>query len=126
VDDNVEFRRRVRSLLSTEAGFEVIGEAGNGEQAVLDAARLHPNLVLMDVRMHGMNGLDAARRMTGSSSKIHVIILSQFDIDEYKRAAAEAGASGYVVKKTMMQQLIPAIKAAVSKGAGGKKGAPCL
>ena len=115
VDDNAEFRRRVRSLLSSEAGIQVIGEAGDGEQAVLEAARLHPNLVLMDVRMPRMNGLEAARRMTGALSGTKVIILSQYDIDEYRQAAAENGACDYVVKKSMMQRLIPAIRAAVSE-----------
>lgn len=114
VDDNVGFRRHVRSLLSSEAGIQVIGEAGDGEQAVFEAARLHPNLVLMDVRMPRMNGLEAARRLIGASSGTQVIILSQYDIDEYKQAAAESGARDYVVKKSMMQKLVPAIQAAVS------------
>ncbi len=115
VDDNVEFRRRVRSLLSSEAGIHVIGEAGDGEQALFEAAKLHPNLVLMDVRMSRMNGLEAARRLIDTSTGTQVIILSQYDIDEYKQAAAESGARDYVVKKFMMHRLIPAIRAAVSE-----------
>ena len=115
VDDNAEFRGRVRSLLSSEEGIQVIGEAGDGEQAVLEAVRLHPNLVLMDVRMSRMNGLEATRRITGASSGTKVIILSQYDIDEYKQAAAESGVSDYVVKKSMMHRLIPAIRAALSQ-----------
>jgi DNA-binding NarL/FixJ family response regulator len=115
VDDNAEFRGRVRSLLSLEEGIQVVGETGDGEQAVLEAARLHPDIVLMDVRMPRMNGLEAALHITGTSSGTRVIILSQYDIDEYKQAAEDSGASGYVVKKNMMQRLIPAIRAAVSE-----------
>ena len=115
VDDNAEFRGRVRSLLSLEEGIQVIGEAGDGEQAVLETARLHPDIVLMDVRMPRMNGLEAARRITSESSGTQVIILSQYDIDEYKQAATESGVRDYVVKKSMMRRLIPAIRAAVSK-----------
>ena len=115
VDDNAEFRGRVRALLSSEKEIQVIGEAGDGEQAVLDAARLHPDIVLMDVRMPRMNGLEAARRITSESSGTQVIILSQYDIDEYKQAATESGVRDYVVKKSMMRRLIPAIRAAVSK-----------
>jgi DNA-binding NarL/FixJ family response regulator len=116
VDDNVSFRGRVRSLLSSEKGIQIISEAENGEQAVLDAAKLHPDIVLMDVRMPLMNGLEAARRITSPQSGTQVIILSQYDIDEYKLAAAENGARDYVVKKTMMHRLIPAIRAAVLEG----------
>jgi DNA-binding NarL/FixJ family response regulator len=115
VDDNAEFRGRVRSLISSEKEIQVIGEAGDGEQAVLEAARLHPDIVLMDVRMPGMNGLEAARRITGESSGTQVIILSQYDIDEYKQAAIESGARDYVVKKSMVHRLIPAMRAAVSE-----------
>jgi DNA-binding NarL/FixJ family response regulator len=115
VDDNAEFRGRIRTLLSSEKEIQVIGEAGDGEQAVLDAARLHPDIVLMDVRMPRMNGLEAARRITSESSGTQVIILSQYDIDEYKQAATESGVRDYVVKKSMMHRLIPAIRAVVSE-----------
>jgi DNA-binding NarL/FixJ family response regulator len=115
VDDNADFRGRVRSLLSAETDFQVVGEAGDGEQAVLEAARLHPNVILMDVRMPRMNGLEAARLLTGPSSETKVIMMSQYDIEEYKLAAAACGARDYVVKKSMMQCLIPKIWAAVSE-----------
>ena len=115
VDDNAEFRGRIKTLLSSENEIQIVGEAGDGEQAVSEAARLHPNVVLMDVRMPRMNGLEAARRLTGPSSEMKVILMSQYDLDEYKQAAAASGARDYVVKKTMMQRLIPAIRAAVSE-----------
>lgn len=115
VDDNAEFRGRIKTLLSSENEIQIIGEAGDGEQAVLEAARLHPNVVLMDVRMPRMNGLEAARRLTGPSSDTKVIMMSQYDIEEYKQAAAASGARDYVVKKSMMQRLIPAIRAAVAE-----------
>jgi DNA-binding NarL/FixJ family response regulator len=115
VDDNAEFRGRIKTLLSSENEIQIIGEAGDGEQAVLEAARLHPNIVLMDVRMPRMNGLEAARRLTGPSSDTKVIMMSQYDIEEYKQAAAASGARDYVVKKSMMQRLIPAIRAAVAE-----------
>jgi DNA-binding NarL/FixJ family response regulator len=114
VDDNAEFRGRIKTLLSSENEIQIIGEAGDGEQAVFEAARLHPDVVLMDVRMPRMNGLEAARRMTGPSSDTKVIMMSQYDIEEIKQARP-SGARDYVVKKSMMQRLIPAIRAAVSE-----------
>jgi DNA-binding NarL/FixJ family response regulator len=108
-DDNVDFRRRVRSFVSPDAGIQVIGEAEDGESAVHEAERLRPDVVLMDVRMPRMNGLEATRRITELACKTSVIILSQFDHDEYRQAAFASGARDFVVKKSMMSQLIPAI-----------------
>jgi DNA-binding NarL/FixJ family response regulator len=116
VDDNAEFRGRIKTLLTSEKKIQIVGEAVDGEQAILEAVRLRPDIVLMDVRMPSMNGLEAARRLTGPSSNTKVIMMSQYDIEEYKQAAAACGACDYIVKKTMMQRLIPAISAAVSEG----------
>jgi DNA-binding NarL/FixJ family response regulator len=114
VDDHAEFRGRVRSLLSSEEGIQVVGEAENGEQAFIKAASLNPDLVLIDIRMPLMNGLEATRHLTSVLKTAKVIILSQYDIDEYRLAAAECGASDYVVKKFMTRRLIPAIRGAFS------------
>jgi DNA-binding NarL/FixJ family response regulator len=108
-DDNVDFRRRVRSFVSADAGIQVIGEAEDGESAVHEVERLHPDVVLMDVRMPRMNGLEATRRIVELACQTSVIILSQFDLDEYRQAAFTSGARDFVVKKCMMSRLIPVI-----------------
>jgi DNA-binding NarL/FixJ family response regulator len=98
VDDNADFRARVRIFLSTEAYIQVVSEAGDGEQALRETERLHPDLVLMDIRMPGMNGLETTRRLLGRSPVTRVILLSQYDLDAYREAAVECGARDYVIK----------------------------
>jgi two-component system response regulator NreC len=109
-DDNHHFRRRVSTFLATESDFEVIDEIDDGSKVVSHAVRLKPDVILMDVSMPGMNGLDATKQVTGVMPGVKVIMLSVYDIDEYKKASLEHGAVGYVVKKEMATQLVPMIR----------------
>ncbi len=109
-DDDANFRRRVRELLASEPDIEVVGEAANGQEAILKARELEPDLVLMDVRMPGINGLEATRRLKDEMSQLDVIILTLFDLDEYRKAATNSGASGYVIKKSLIEALSPTIR----------------
>ncbi len=109
-DADRNFRRRVGSFLATESDFEVIGEIDDGLKVVSHAVRSKPDVILMDISMPGMNGLDAAKQITGVMPGVKVVMLSAYDIDEYKKASLEHGASGYVVKKEMETRLIPKIR----------------
>ncbi|MGA9348090.1 MAG: response regulator transcription factor [Anaerolineae bacterium] len=110
VDDDASFRRRVKELLLSEPDIEVIGEAADGQEALLKTRELQPDLVLMDVRMPGTNGIDATRQLKDEMPELRVIILTIFDMQEYREAAMASGASGYVVKKSLIEELVPAIR----------------
>jgi DNA-binding NarL/FixJ family response regulator len=110
VDDNAGFRRRVKEFLAFEPDILVIGEAAGGREALRRARQLDPDLVLMDVRMPGMNGIDATRQLRREMPEIRVIILTTYDLEEYRKAAAASGASGYVVKRSLVNALLPAIR----------------
>ena len=110
VDDDVRFRRFVKELFSSEEDLQIIGEAEDGQEAILKAKELKPDLVLMDISMPRMNGLDATRRLKGIMPELVVIILTIHDLEEYKVAAMASGAYGYVLKKSLMEDLIPAIR----------------
>jgi DNA-binding NarL/FixJ family response regulator len=99
-------------LLSGEPDIDVVGEAGNGAEAVAVAAREHPDVVLMDVRMPVMDGLEATRRITGDDSlaSTRVVILTTFDLDEYVYEALRAGASGFLLKDTLPVDLLNAVR----------------
>jgi DNA-binding NarL/FixJ family response regulator len=111
-DDQVLVRSGFTMLLSGEPGIEVVGEAGNGAEAVALAANEHPDVILMDVRMPVMDGLDATRRITGdeSLSSTRVVILTTFDLDEYVHEALRAGASGFLLKDTLPVDLLNAVR----------------
>jgi DNA-binding NarL/FixJ family response regulator len=113
VDDNAGLRRRLEEFLSAEPDIEVVGEAADGEQAILKARELQPDVVLMDVRMPGINGLDATRELKNEMPEVKVIMLSRFDLEEYREAARERGASGYVAKSDLVEELLPAIRRVV-------------
>jgi DNA-binding NarL/FixJ family response regulator len=115
VDDDGGFRQRVKGLLASEPHMEVVGEAAGGEEGILKARALEPTVVLMDVRMPGLNGLEATRRIKDELPDASVIILTMFDIEEYKEAARTSGASGFVVKKRLIEDLLLAIKDAVKE-----------
>jgi len=117
VDDDAGFRRRVRELLASEPDLEVVGEAADGEEAIRRARELRPALVLMDVRMPGMNGLEALRRLKDEMPALAVIVLTIFDLDEYREAAMAGGASGYVIKKSLIEALVPTIREALAHAA---------
>jgi DNA-binding NarL/FixJ family response regulator len=110
VDDNADFRRRVREVLSLEPDISVVGEAANGREGIHKARRLKPNLVLMDVRMPGINGIDATVQLKREVPETQVIILTRYDLEEYRKAVAASGASGYVVKKSVLETLLPTIQ----------------
>ena len=116
VDDDMRFRRFVNELFSSEKDLQIIGEAEDGQEAILKAKELKPDLVLMDISMPRMNGLDATRRLKGIMPELLVIILTIHDLEEYKVAATASGAYVYVLKKTMMEDLIPAIRRAFKSG----------
>ena len=110
VDDDVRFRGYVKDLLASESDIEVVGEASDGREAILKARALKPDLVLMDIRMPGMNGVNATRQLKDEMPEVNVIVVTAFDLQEYREAAIVSGASGYVVKKTLVKELVPAIR----------------
>ncbi|HEX6335918.1 MAG TPA: response regulator transcription factor [Jiangellaceae bacterium] len=111
-DDQALVRSGFTVLLSGEPDIDVVGEAGNGAEAVAVAAREHPDVILMDVRMPVMDGLDATRRITGDESlaSTRVVILTTFDLDEYVYDALRAGASGFLLKDTLPVDLLNAVR----------------
>jgi DNA-binding NarL/FixJ family response regulator len=110
VDDQSMVRAGFRMLLAGEEDIEVVAEATNGLEAVDKAARLHPTVVLMDIRMPELDGLQATRRILASDKAARILILTTFDLDEYVFEALRAGASGFVLKDDSPEQLIAAIR----------------
>lgn len=108
-DDQALLRLSLSALLRTEPGMRVVGTAENGAEAVASAAALRPDVVVMDVRMPGMNGIDATRAIT-AGSETRVIILTSFDLDEYVFAGLRAGASGFLLKDSPPEELLTAIR----------------
>lgn len=115
VDDQPLLRMGFRMVLEDEDDLTVVGEAGDGTDALRQVAALNPDVVLMDVRMPGMNGIDATERIAASGSTSRVLILTTFDLDEYAFAALRAGASGFLLKDARPAELVAAIRA-VSTG----------
>ncbi|MEU0533842.1 response regulator [Amycolatopsis tolypomycina] len=115
-DDQVLVRAGFRVLLETEDGFEVVGEAGDGEQAVAGALEHQPDIVVMDVRMPGVDGLEATRRITANPelAGTKVLVLTTFDVDEYVYEALRAGASGFLLKDTEPVELLRALRVVAS------------
>src|ERR1051325_4968087 len=99
-DDHMIFREGLRSLLALESGITVVGEAENGRQAVLLAQKLRPAVVVMDIAMPLLNGLEACKQISASLPETKVIILSAHGDDEYIEHMSEVGASGYLIKQT--------------------------
>ena len=98
VDDQALFREGLRTLLALQADFEIAGEAANGEEAVALARKLVPDVVLMDLRMPVLGGVEATRRITAEAPAARVIVLTTFEEDEEVFAALRAGAAGYLLK----------------------------
>lgn len=109
-DDQSMVRAGFRMLLGGEPDIEVVGDASNGLEAVEKAIRLHPSVVLMDIRMPELDGLEATRRILAVDKEIRVLVLTTFDLDEYIYEALRAGASGFVLKDDPPEQLIAAIR----------------
>ena len=114
VDDQSLLRAGFRMILGAEPGLEVVGEAGDGQEAVALVAELKPDVVLMDVRMPTMDGIEATRRITAAGSRTRVLILTTFDLDEYVYAGLRAGASGFLLKDARPEELIAGIRAVAS------------
>src|SRR5207248_5545458 len=112
VDDQALFREGLRTLLSVQPDFEVVGEAGNGEEALRLAAALHPNVVLMDLQMPVLDGVAATRRLHAEQPDCRVIVLTTFDDDEYVFEGLRAGAVGYLLKDAPSEKLSEAIRLA--------------
>jgi DNA-binding NarL/FixJ family response regulator len=109
-DDQTLVRSGLRKLLESEPDFDVVGEAGDGEQAVWSAARLKADVVLMDIRMPVMDGLEATARITGGADPPRVLVLTTYDLDEYVYRALRAGASGFMLKDAPPEQLIEGVR----------------
>jgi DNA-binding NarL/FixJ family response regulator len=112
VDDHTVLRQGLRSLLLDKPDMEVVGEAENGRQAVQLAAKLLPDVVVMDIAMPQLNGLEATRQITKELPTVKVLILSTYGEDEYVHQLTEAGAVGYLIKQTASTDLIEAIREA--------------
>ena len=109
-DDQPLLRQGFAMIIDAEADLSVIGEAEDGAHAVALAGGLRPDVVLMDVRMPGMDGIEATRRIVTEQTTVRVIILTTFDLDEYAFAALQAGASGFLLKNTRPADLLASIR----------------
>jgi DNA-binding NarL/FixJ family response regulator len=109
-DDQSMVRAGFRMLLSGEPDIEVVAEASNGADAISQTARFHPTVVLMDIRMPVLDGLEATRRILATADAPRILILTTFDLDEYIYEALSAGASGFVLKDDPPEQLIAAVR----------------
>jgi DNA-binding NarL/FixJ family response regulator len=116
VDDHTILRQGVRALLARESDMEVIGEAGDGVEAIDLVSNLHPDVVVMDVVMPRMNGLEATRKLRELYPELRILILSMYDDNEYVTQIIQAGAAGYVLKHAAGNDLVSAIRD-VHKGA---------
>jgi DNA-binding NarL/FixJ family response regulator len=109
-DDQSMVRAGFRMLLAGEEDIEVVAEASNGREAVDKAARFHPTVILMDIRMPELDGLQATRQILAADNGARILILTTFDLDEYVYEALRAGASGFVLKDDPPEQLLTAIR----------------
>ncbi|MCP4358290.1 MAG: response regulator transcription factor [Chloroflexi bacterium] len=114
VDDQALFREGLHTLISVQADMEVVGEAGNGQEAVMAVAKLNPDVVLMDLRMPVLDGVAATRQITADYPQTRVIILTTFDEDEYVFDGLRAGAVGYLLKDVPSAKLYEAIRTTAS------------
>jgi DNA-binding NarL/FixJ family response regulator len=111
-DDQSMVRRGFRMIIDSEPGLEVVGEAADGEQAVAACSRLTPDVVLMDIRMPVLDGLEATRRILTRDHPPRIIVLTTFDVDEYVFESLRVGASGFLLKNSAPEQLVQAVRAA--------------
>ena len=109
-DDQSMVRAGFRMLLSGQSDIEVVAEASTGREAIAKAARFAPTVVLMDIRMPELDGLEATRRILAANAAARILILTTFDLDEYIYEALSAGASGFVLKDDPPEQLIAAVR----------------
>lgn len=123
VDDQSLQRLAFRTLLEAHPETAVVGEAEHGAEAVRQAAALNPDVILMDIRMPGMDGIEATRRILAAGSRSRVLVLTTFDLDEYAYGALRAGASGFLLKDARPEELLAGIRAVA---AGDAVVAPAL
>ena len=114
-DDHVFYREGVRALLNNSPEITVVGEASNGDEVIAKAAELNPTVILMDLKMPGINGIEATRKITAAQSTIGVLVITMFDDDDSVFAAMRAGARGYLLKDADKDELVRAI-VAVERG----------
>ena len=108
-DDHTLFREGVRKLLEDQPDIEVVGEASDGREAVRKVSTLRPDVVLMDIAMPSLNGLEATRQIKRDHPEVSVLVLTMYDHEEYFRQVLEAGASGYIIKRAATSDLVAAI-----------------
>ncbi|WP_341953561.1 response regulator transcription factor [Salinibacterium sp. TMP30] len=109
-DDDALLRQGVRVVLDSATDIDVVGEAGDGIEAVNRCRELKPDVVLMDVRMPGVDGIEATRRITAEHDEVRVLVLTTFRHDDYVWGALRAGASGFLLKRTQPESLIEAVR----------------
>ncbi|MGD2114337.1 MAG: response regulator transcription factor [Acidobacteriota bacterium] len=110
VDDHDLVREGLRTILEQESGFEVVGEAGDGREAIREARKLEPDVVLMDLNLPGLGGLEATEAILSDRPETRVIILTQYEQREYIKRALRIGAQGYVIKRSASRDLKEAIR----------------
>lgn len=110
VEDQTLMRQGLRTILELEPGFEVVGEAGDGQEAIDQALVLRPDLILMDIQMPRMNGVEATRQITALVPRTQVVILTTFDYDEYVFDGIKAGARGYLLKDMPAGELLATLR----------------
>jgi NarL family two-component system response regulator LiaR len=114
-DDHIVFRQGTRKLLEAEPDLEVVGEAGDGEEAVALATELHPDVAVIDIAMPGVDGITATKRIKEISPDINILILSAYDDDQFVLRLLQAGAASYLLKSVSSRELVNAIRS-VSEG----------
>lgn len=116
-DDHPVVRDGLAAMLATQPDFEVVGEAGNGAEALTEAARLRPDVVLMDLEMPTLDGIEAIRRLRAADPAVQVVVLTAFDTDERIVGAIQAGAQGYLLKGAPRAEIFAAIRTVSAGGA---------
>jgi len=115
-DDHTLFREGLRALFGTEGDIDVVGEASDGEEAVAKALQLRPHVVVMDLMMPKLNGIEATRRIRAERPEVKVLVLSMYDDEEHVQRLLAGGASGYMLKKATSDELVRALREVVTGG----------
>ena len=110
-DDHTLFRYGLKAILANAQGFEVVGEASTGEEVVEQAARMRPDIILMDIQMPGINGIEATRRVLETDPEVGVVVVTMFEDDDSVFAAMRAGARGYVLKGADGEEVMKVLRA---------------
>ena len=111
-DDHTLFRAGLRALLNLFDDIQVVGEASSGEEAIIKAEALQPDIILMDIQMPGVNGIEATRRIVRASPNIGIVVVTMFEDDDFVFSAMRAGARGYILKEADEDEVLRAIRAA--------------